>query len=66
MHYPGPPWSMCPACEGMWGEAMAGLQGGGGEHGELLCSSIALCNGADSDPKGKMRLDKMTTVGIME
>lgn len=45
---------------------MAGLQGGGGEHGELLCSSIALCNGADSDPKGKMRLDKMTTVGIME
>lgn len=35
-------------------------------HQELLCSKTALQNEADSDPKGKVRFDKMTILGVIE
>lgn len=54
----GLPWSMCSACEGMCVKS--------GENRERLCSSIALWNATDSDPKRKVKLAKLTTVGTME
>ena len=47
------PWGVCSACEGMCVKS--------GEHGERLCSSIALWNGTHSDPEGKVKFDKLTT-----
>ena len=52
------PRGVCSACEGMCVKS--------GEHGKCLCSSIALLNGTHSDPEGKVKFDKLTTVGTME
>lgn len=54
---PALPWGAQHVKACMWGRR---------EHQALLCSSTALWNGADSDPKGKVRLDKVTIAGAMK